>query len=414
MKGPRKRPTKVRKHVMTVDELRASYKAKIVPIVVGGDRNLLGKVMHELIMESEWRFMDVMYFIQDPVTAGDAKLSVLISDHLTRDNLQWRHWFFAEFPEIVRDLRLDPRVEEIPYPWLQRSLQKLRTSPGLRHEDDVLFLQVPWRSCYMWTAMFERRCRKYYADFCLHSTQRVFGPVGRTILDTVKLVEYEEGEKDVVYLPDPDDDPAEESIDSVYAALEHHVDVNAVHLYTMNGWDIVYGSVYKAWCAWRVFLLGARIRGRLYRNFGGEEGTYVIAKHPRAGSDRQPTRSDEGVYTYNFEPRTVESFIRWYCIQMVNNGRLATSQEEHDEHYEQFVGVYRAYDPFPLSPGNLMTVRLSIHDGSIRLGFLDVDDVTQEEHWRYLEDLAMCPRRTHKGDPERRAVQFLGARDLGE
>jgi len=58
-------------------------------------------------------------------------------------------------------------------------------------------------------------------------------------------------------------------------------------------------------------------------------------------------------------------------------------------------------------------------EASEELGFVVVKPLDDEEGlvetiWPTLNRLPMCPRRIDRKDPEQRAVQFLGARDLGE
>jgi hypothetical protein len=390
-------PKKVK---MTPTEVLGRYRIKMEQLRIGGDRRLVDVVIGKLLSESRWSFKDTMDFIQSQSTTGDAKLSVLISDFLSRDNAQWKYWFFDEFRDVVVDLHLSWHNPRIPYPWLELAITNAHLQ---RHQDDGLFINVPWRSCYMWTAMFRRRCAKYYADFYL-SWEEV-------VSQTEKDPAYAHARDTVVIKEDS------VKVDVLFSQIWHESARSVDYLLSgseyaslaVRRYEDAYGIVAKAWISWKR-MWNWTPHENLSRFIDPLTREKRILVDPNVGVDRFNVQQKR--YSYNFTPQTVECFMRWYCDEMSLQGTFPISFEEEEQYP---LGVY-TFDHDNLSPEiDAEDVRKrTIHGTSMALGFLVIDPKTQEEHWPLLEQLPLCPRRNDTRDPEQRAVQFLGARELGE
>jgi hypothetical protein len=365
------------KERMTADELRAAYREKIASAKHLADANVLDMIWGRLIVQSKWTFKDTMEFISNTRwtwVKGDAKIAVMLSDYLSRANFPWKHWFFMEFPDMVRELHMKWIDEEIPYPWLKTSWERMKRTPLDQHEDDVLFVNVVWRSCYMRTAMFRRRCAKYYADFFVSSAIDNYHDMD-VVRDSVRILE-QDGRTIVRYK------------DKRHGRLVYY------NLDKRSGRDPQHSV---AWKVWPTYTLSLRHRTLVSAD--------ALAFHPDVGENRKEVKA--GQYRYNFAPKTVEAFIRWYRVQLIKNGTIR--EEGGDDVYvsDTFKQHYGNF-------GNWILERVPMEVGSIVLGFRIIDPKTSQESWPDLEWLDMCPRRRQYYQRNVRALQFLGAQDLGE
>jgi hypothetical protein len=413
------RATKREKKKMTIDELRASYTSKIQPLFHTYDRNVFLQIWRLLIVESGWTFKDVLNFISGSGEGNDQRdifIAVALNDYIAHNDFPWKHWFFVEFPDIVRDLKMTWADPDIPYPWLRKSWERVRNNVTFQHEDDTLFVDVVWRSCYMWTAMFRRQCAKYYAHFYITTRQRL----ARTNADKTTTdwayarqsvtIDEVDGRTEITYAQE---DISKKKVVVVTYDLDEKFGRWRFGIEEeREGWADAYSVVAKAWVAWSDFWISART------GHGVEE----YAQHwltgqgerrflHRSNVGKESGRDMEKMYTYNFTPQTVEAYIRWYCAQLVP----ATDTSIH------LLGggahtVYqrKLFDSTYDKQTQRHQLAYYIEDTSVMLGFLKYHAKTGEEQWPLLDRLPMCPRRIYKRDPEKRAVQFLGARDLGE
>jgi hypothetical protein len=147
--------------------------------------------------------------------------------------------------------------------------------------------------------------------------------------------------------------------------------------------------------------------------FDGQANARILIT-PNVGQDRAHVAANE--FEYNFTPEIVECYMRWYMVRMVAAGTIPPSFDDWPAlDVIQFeLGRY-LYD-FVVHP--IVRGEVDIMDTSEELGFVVIkplnDEGLVEVIWPTLNRLPMCPRRIDKKDAEQRAVQFLGARDLGE
>ena len=363
---------KKQKDRMTADELRAAYREKIGPVKRLLDVNVLDIIWRSLIVQSKWTFKNTMEFILNTRwtwVKGDTKIAVLLNDYLSRANFPWKHWFFMEFPDMVRELHMKWNDEEIPYPWLKISWKRMKQTPLDQHEDDILFVNVVWRSCYMWTAMLRRRCAKYYADFFVSSPVNNYHDMG-TVRDSVRIVE-QDGQTIIKYKD-------RRNGRLVYYNLDKRLGENPQH-----------SVVWKVWPTYTSYLRHKEL-----------VSSKTLNVHPDVGEDRKEVKA--GQYVYNFVPKTVEAFMRWYRVQLIKNG---TIQEDDVYTHDTFKQPYGKF-------GNWVMERVPMEIGSVVLGFRIIDPNTHQESWPDLEWLDMCPRRRQYYQKNVRPLQFLGARDL--
>lgn len=421
----RRRPaSKRKKKKMTVAELRESYTEKIRSVYPLYERNVFLIVWRTLIADSNWTFKDALNFISDSIATCEERyiaIAVAMNDFIAHDDLPWKHWFFMEFPDIVRDLKMTWDDPDIPYPWLRESWNRVRNNPEFQHKDDPLFLDVIWRSVYMWTAMFRRRCAKYYAEFYLRYRQRMrprearirayddpeemrdFGAMRDSVMlhdtsDGIMTVKYVDAWGGKSVLHDVDDD----FVKSCKARIEGH------HLRKK------YGIVARAWMMWQfVGLEATKIQDP---DFFNELGKRVIRVQPNVGEDRAHVMADE--FEYNFGPEHVEAFMRQYMERMSDVGSippiLDDDWESDDDVDEDWVRLL--YDVktriYPFEDLVYHVLETSLTLGFAVIKTLNNNKGLMEVDWPTMNKLPMCPRRIKKTDPEKRAIQFLGERNL--
>lgn len=106
--------------------------------------------------------------------------------------------------------------------------------------------------------------------------------------------------------------------------------------------------------------------------------------------------------------------MRWYIVRMIQAQTIPPSFDAWPavDALQFELGRY-LYD-FVVHPRRRGAA--DILDTSEELGFVELisvdDDGMFEAIWPLLNHLAMCPRRIDTRDFERRAIQFLGAREL--
>jgi hypothetical protein len=416
----RRRPASKReKKKMTIDELRTSYTNKIQPVYRKYDRNVFLQIWRTLMLDSNWTFKDALNFISG--AAGreqrDIVIAVALNDFIAHDDLPWKHWFFMEFPDIVRDLKMTWDDPDIPYPWLRKSWNRVRNNVAFQHEDDPLFLDVIWRSCYMWTAMFRRQCAKYYAYFYIAREQNV-----QMVLELQSDIDWKFVRESVVV--DEVDGyteilvgkrklgarkkPKEYDLDHEFAAREF-----VLFPEHRQDWADAFSVIPKAWVAWRNFIRFAVSKKGALEEYAkpwvNALGERRITQRSNVG--KESGRDMEKLYAYNFTPQTVEAYIRWYCQQLMPSKNHAAELLN-----AQFLGPYKAklFDAVYDTQTQMHIRTVYMEDGSALMGFLKYHSKTGEEMWPLLDHLPLCPRRIKKKDPEKRAIQFLGERDLGK
>lgn len=397
-------PPKKQKEQPNVPQLRRQYLDKVKGLHLGGDRRYLQKMWNDLITDRAegWSFAETMAFIQDQETAGDAKVSVLLSYHLSTNNVPWRHWFFLDFWDVARDFKYSPdNDKEIPFSWMKGMGKNYVDNkiPSQHHEDDAIFWKVRWRVYYMWMTMFERRCMKYFADFTLGASTL------RHQRATRESVEIDTVAKKVTFTLDG----SERNVAWLFGTVYKEHNPNAGRNFDWAAWDKKYGFVYKAWCAWNLFQ--AHAPDKRISDYQKMCGKAVINQQPRVGKHQYEVRAKR--YEYNFPPEAVEAFMRSYVFTMVIRGTLTTHRTIHNAKPELYVGPFMLYEVYPdvckEQQGGAPTMNLL--DASKKLGYAIalVTDGKTHIHWPLLEQLPLCPRRIDKADPERRAIQFLGS-----
>jgi len=412
---------KRRKEKMTVAELRQSYREKIAPGIRTMDRNVLNQMWNTTIVHAKWTFKDTLDIITSlNETQGDIVIAVMLSEYLASNNFPWKHWFFMEFGDVVRDLRMEQNDPKIPYPWLALAFKRNLKKPELQHDDDALFVNVPWRSCYMWTAMFRRRCAKYYAEFHLRYRQRNRKNYTRTFDDPEEMTNFK-AMRDSVFIEE-----AFDGIATVYyvdkwgrKSVVHNIDeefADTGHVTRgASHFRNTYGIVARTWMMWQFTHYGLKQTDA--PEFFDNAGNKRILIQPNVGKDRAHVTAGE--FQYNFTPQVVECFLRWYMNRMATVGTIPPSIGDWTfADKDEFGLAEELYDirerPFPRQ----RDIR-RVMDTSVDLGFLvrHKQPPTGDKYilkWPLLKRLPLCPRRITKADPEKRAVQFLGARDLGE
>ena len=426
---------------MSVNELRETYTNKVRQHARGVDQNIMDKIWSELIASSGWTFLDAMEFIQQSSqgagdAGGDAKIAVFLSVYLSHNNLPWKYWFFQEFPLIARQLNMDWRTDVLPYPWLQKSIDRVHGNKRLQHEDDVLFFAVPWRSCYMWTRMFVRMCDKYYADYTLRwddmhqrtnlkIRMRAGTNLGRRNSQMPRTPPLEEARKSVTFVQKGGRTYAEVDIftaESKFATKQRMlVDTLFSRRYGLKiawieKWLDEKTAMFRAYMAFRYWI--REVRHTEEQALREEREYYTkhpafLQEWPNVGNDGPDVAN--GKYEYNFTPTTVESFIRWYLGETRRSslyvGVLTLQGGSEFALQMQTALLDEMYGEWP-NEGRLTQGHL--HEGNVANGFVVIGPEIGQESWWALEQLDVCPRRITNADPEKRAVQFLGVRDLGE
>jgi hypothetical protein len=422
----------MKKTKMSVADLRRAYLEKVEEHVHSGvDRNVMDRIWDNLIASSGWTFLDTMEFIQNSSSSsGDAKISVFLSEYMSRVNLPWKYWFFEEFPEQVKDMRMDWSNNNIPYPWLQASIDRIVKDKRLQHQDDALFIHVPWRSCYMWTRAFVRICHKYYADYSLRwedmsqrtnlKVRMIAGTgLGRRSKNVPRIPPLSEARKSVVFVQKGGHTYAEVDTltpESNFRVMDRlPVEVlfarrYGPHIRWLEHWSTNTSIMLKAYMAFHTWIQELRSTEeealRVQQEYHNKRPAF-LNEWPNIGKDGEDVA--QGRFEYNFTPATVDAFIRWYVtrtktlrITIVFNsgGSTALGNDLVFSMSDEIV------DPQPNMGGRL--VRVTLEEGNVVHKFVEIDPETQKEHWPLLEQLPLCPRRIDTQDPEQRAVQFLG------
>lgn len=402
---------KLKRQKMTLDELRLTIRDKLLRVyarATGGGRGTAYKIWDAIILESQWTFRDTLDIISSMRTPEDATAAFWLSEYLANNDFPWKHWFFAEFGDVVRDLKIDPHDAEIPYYWLRVARKKAASDP---HPDDVLFTKVPWRSAYMWTAMFRRRCAKYYAEFYLRFQKKHYYRSGwndpeemtnfSAMRDSVELVETGDGVMTVNYTDKWGRKKIVHNIDEEVADVARMGEGGGERLRQ------TYGIVARAWMMWQNVRRNATTRSD--PDFFNELGKKVIRLQPNVGKDRaHVAKGDE--FEYNFGPEDVDCFMRYYMVRMVVVGSIP---QTIDDWNPVELHTFRWAELLYHVDGPILQ---DVLEASEALGFVVVkaldDEGLVETIWPQLNRLPLCPRRIDKRDPEKRAVQFLGAREL--
>ena len=389
------RSTKREKKKMTVDELRASYILKIQPLYRTYDRNVFLQIWRLLIVDSKWTFKDVLDFISGSREGNDHRdifIAVALNDYITHNNFPWKHWFFVDFPDIVRDLKMSWDDPDIPYPWLRKSWERVRNNVKFQHEDDTLFLDVIWRSCYMWTAMFRRQCAKYYAYFYIAREQNAqMVHEGRIDIDwkfvrESVVVDEVDGYTQVLFGKrnfGARKQSKEYDLDHEFASREFVL--FPVH---RQGWADAYSVIPKAWVAWRNFIRSAVAKKGVLEEYAkpwiNALGERRITQRSNVG--KESGRDTEKLYEYNFTPQVVEAYIRWYCQQLMPSKNVAAELVN-----TRNLGPYelKLFDA-TYDTQTLMHARsVYMEEGSALMGFLKYHSKTGEEQWPLLDRLPM-------------------------
>lgn len=387
------------------------------------DPDVWNRMWLQLILDSGWSFKDTMAFIQESLSASPA-VGVHLSIALSEINAIWKHWFFAEFPDFVRDLNLDPKNRDIPFPWVTEALQNARRGMNA-YSDDKLFELVPWRSCYMWTHAYRRLSGKYYADFFFKFASIMLASVknppfvlsdsdgrdsvvvseenGKTKVEVFLLVIKNVGDKISM-------ETRMTSIDEALGMLTDKIQ-----------WEGEPSIVYKTWVLRQACMNAMtevpktgdqkqiRVANEVFRSMRtSQEGhfykTIQFRTWPNVGKDRH--LQQQGMFKYSFVPASVESFIVWILIQMVHLGKLP-DVENPDSHWKSLTELFASMDTLYLHEQKKLLTG-SIEGGAKTRQLERYDPVLKKFYWFYLEHFGLCPRRIDTRDPEQRAVQFLG------
>ena len=368
----------------------------------------------QLIKMSKWTFEDAMEFVTEAAARRESKIAAFLSASLASSNEIWKHWFFMQFPDFVRDLKLDPAVADAPFPWMYKSRQYVLDNPDtMASPDDHLFEHVIWRSCFMWAYMFRRRCGKYYADFLI--SIEASKPEGELKEDTgyrtrndVKVKEYE-GETQITI-------PLRR-VDA--SSSPRYMYLRYTDMFENTAWGKYTSIPIKTWAAWQRYLRVVFSRGlertevrkiamsKHYRISATKPklGFLAFGVHPDVGKERYDVLS--GKFGYNFGPHQVEAFVRWYLYEMA--GRHWAPFTDDDEFTEWAL----MDEDVIFDTKKQRWEKVTLLWGSIVRGIVDWDegDINGTQ-WSVLERLPLCPRRIDTRDPDKRAVQFLGAREL--
>jgi len=370
---------------MTADEVRAGILRKAEKHRRGRNipQETWTKIWLEMLEEADWGFMDVMrfvafhkYSILDYSSTHPQIVVVHLSLLLSTENMLWKRWFFKDFPDFVRDLKLDfDDRHQIPYPWMKDSFEHAHANP---HPDDYLFRDVPWRSYYMWTYFFRRQCAKGVIAHIAYTNLRE-GILDETwrdddLLENADIFERN-GQTHMTaavseYSSDSDSGPGEETTYQV-----DFLDIIERH---MAEEDLA--SMATPYLIWHVYMWN-----RYHLN---EREGQVDAALARSPTD-VGTILNQVIDDYNFTRDVIESFIRWYVMQIPKPDRINLLE------FEPLACDYYVTDGGRLSP-------ISMEWSAEMLGLYNA----KTNRWLLLEKLALCPRR--KDRKTGRDIQFLG------
>lgn len=368
------RESSTKRRKFTADDMREAIDQKL-----SGHRSinqipneLWYKIWLESIDEAKWGFQEVMEYISKfPTVVGVAHLSVVLASN----NNLWQRWFFKDFPDFVRDLKLKPN--QIPYPWMAASFEHARANP---HPDDYLFEQVPWRSYYMWTYMFRRQCAKLivhhmkYRQFRMGELPEEWNDVN---IEEYRDIYEENGETQVrIHLyedPEEFEYPLEEQLLDVIEYID-------VHLQEV---PLTIVSRATPYVAWYIYLKN------MHDLLDPEDETAqetTVAEAPRLDRDPQ---------YYNFPVGDVlEAFIRWYVYELRDRIMESFGPEEVN-----LPTLHPLIDLTETRDEDNLVARAHM------LGLVDASGTK----WFPLQKLPLCPRRPRHFWTQH-DVQFLGQR----
>jgi len=408
---------------LTPDEVRQMYhqNAERIRQESSLDELTWSKLWMALIARSGWGFMDVMKFIQEAdAKSGDKQISVHLSVALSNNNLIWKRWFFDEFPDFVRDLNMRWETRTIPFPWLERSRRTFHESKIFNAEDDALFYNVIWRSCYMWAYMFRRQCAKYMLAhlsewMILH--RAFFGmfaqAFGERFFDhngyyTIEHSIFEtKGETHVQFTM-----PTYPAVFPTPMTFE----VPALMIWVPEVKNWMKLSRATPYLVHLMYLSNMIVYRERNRSLAEEHTVTGDARlHPTPPWERLDQHEKE---VYNFPVKTIESFIRWYVLQiedkLIEHGGAPTAihpfhplndiEFESWSDEEAFEAAMLEEEEGIAGPMQQESKVVSLMQSSVDHQLFD----RKTQQWQYLENLPLCPRRMKPGKDEYPGLQFLG------
>ena len=338
-------------------------------------------------IDSGWSFEDVISVLHDAAdNAADRDFVLNVISGMSLANGAWRHWFFMDFPNYVRDLGMKPDQAE-PFPWVMRSWQAFHKGQTDATDQDSEFRKVPWRVAYYWCRLFYRQCAKYFAHIFLKHYERhvekhtryahLYGSVldepYRTLGQIYRPrdhVHITGGPSDTRIVIANDEDDSTPVVDVLKWLTSDSFWAEYVRLAPKS-------MPFLCFLAYRkhIFYLDSR-------NVESEYGTRPTITNnfrPNIGYDRE--RMDA---FSNFNPEDVETFIRWYCHTLeINNPAFqkeVANQYWGGQHVLGDTVIHNLRRDGPAKENTTM------ESAAKALGLYDGKD-----HWPHLESLPLCP-----------------------
>jgi len=352
-------------------------------------------------IDSGWSFENVINFLNsaaDDRKQHDMVLNVISGMALA--NGAWRHWFFMDFPHYARDLMMDPAQAE-PFPWVMHTMDAYKQGRTSTTDVDAQFRNVPWRVAYYWCRLFDRQCAKYLADIMLthyeahvEMHRRYPHYYGSKLEDPthVQLSKIKRPRDNVhitggpirteIVISDDDDDASPV--------------VNAVRWLTGDSfWGLQAVLAPKSmpflcFLAYRrhVFWLDSRDIAKVY----GDRPSITQDDIPNLGY-YWPKGTGQ-----NFDPKHVESFIRWYMHELVTRNPLfqkaVSKQYWGGQHVLGDTVLHHRHRDGPEKENT------TLDRAAIALG------VYKDGDWPLLDRLPLCP--TIQFEPRGPEYEYLG------
>lgn len=400
MEGPKKKKSvfRVDKETEKANRIREQYLQNGLAYRQTRSLDFLSLYWNEVLEDKEkYTFEYTMEFFR-PTNRFPPALLADLSYFLSRNNGIWKSWFYKDFFVLRNDL-MPKEFKDAHVPdWIHLMVVNLTQEHA--HQDDALFVNVPWRRFYMWCRALRRSAAKYAIGMWLADRDITYLPeeipkrkkerVYRETRDKVfaSVTTLRKSDRAFTYLR-PDGKTKQEVLTYFPFTMEHISPTNVIESdHSISSSNSV---VMLLWITYKYF--SGIEYGRLFPP--NDDPPFLYKVKPPA----------EKGYTYNFSAQHVACFMYWYVITMLDLGKFDMYIPNTNLKYVPSI-LRRGKNI--VKNGRIRTVDEHIVDIATKEGYL----VTEEDgkrRWPLLENLPLAPRRFGgKKDAKRRGVQFLG------
>lgn len=384
-----------------------------------------------LEQEKGWSFTDTMQLFSDPefaklngISSENILTLVNLSEFLAYNNGIWMKWFKNEigmliemgYPTFTR-IFTDPRMPKYrgvftslvltenstPPEWIlaivSRTKKKLGTLEAkaaqenkLFNHEDKLFVDVPWRSFYMWGRFFQKMSGKYILGIVKLIKEKKFNREEFTQSMEESLKGVKVGGTHQGFF---EDKSKKLPLDNIVRDWYEMNDMHAMKFRFLSNWQSA--PMPTPFLLWLMFVLFQKLRSVHNQKYHLDSAPDVDA----AFTFRLGHKNDE-IFTYNVDiGSSVKCFMFWFINQMIHSDSPIFVEhigKPGTKNFDDTMGYsFHATD----KNGKLIKHTVAYEMLVESSGCFDRKKGT----YSYLEDLPIAPRRYIK---DKHGTPFLG------